>query len=374
MSTEICFKVGRMNYKILKVSPSKRRMFDLIVDFITAPIVNPDLSAKIRQIATDAVEKSPKKGNIRAYEYEHFPSKSLLYDYLFAIGEKQIFGTEIDDILKLLEEKWLIHNDYTHKVDMGGLKDQEYVINAGYIQFLHQNNLLYSYLLGFEYICEHFSRSVFKIEVSINGQRSLGTGWIIDYIHESGRTRLVVTNHHVIENADWIKIWDSSDNEIRYHDIEDFSRENHDVAFLKVDYEAETPDFTITESYGILDEVVTLGYPTIPQARDAFQVAHRGEINSLIDDYWGKKLLVVSARTAPGNSGSPVINDQGLVIGMITKELFEKEAFTEKGITPYSACIPSEIIGSLLDKSAIIAKEKEKNSNHTSEGFPASPN
>jgi hypothetical protein len=346
--------VGHFNYKILKASASKKRIFDLICDFITAGVTNAELSEKIMLIARDKIVESPKKENITAYKYTACSSKSLLYDYLFAIGEKHLFGTEIDDILNFLEEKWLIHKDFTFDRTTGSFTDQEYLINSPMISDLHNANLLYCYLLGFEYSCEHFRNSVLKVEVSKKGVKGLGTGWIIDYITDKNTVRLLITNHHVIEDAEWIKIWDQGDHEIKYIDMEDFNDQGHDVAILEIERDKKVPYFTIASRYGILDEIVTLGYPRIPQAKDAFQVAHRGEINSIIDDYWGKKLLVISARTAPGNSGSPVINETGMVIGMVTKELFEKEDFTEKGITPYSACIPAEILLSLIDKSRIV--------------------
>jgi S1-C subfamily serine protease len=47
-----------------------------------------------------------------------------------------------------------------------------------------------------------------------------------------------------------------------------------------------------------------------------------------------------SAKTAPGNSGGPLINRAGLVVGVVTEEL-QSEYAAGKGVQPYFAAIPS---------------------------------
>ena len=41
-----------------------------------------------------------------------------------------------------------------------------------------------------------------------------------------------------------------------------------------------------------------------------------------------------------GNSGGPIIDRTGLVVGIVTEMLFEQEEFFQKGILPYAAGIP----------------------------------
>lgn len=83
----------------------------------------------------------------------------------------------------------------------------------------------------------------------------------------------------------------------------------------------------------------------------AYQVYHKGEINSHIEDYFGNKLFLFSAKTSPGNSGGPIIERSGMVIGIVTEMLFEQEEFFQKGILPYSAGIPAtKIIDFLNDQ------------------------
>jgi hypothetical protein len=60
--------------------------------------------------------------------------------------------------------------------------------------------------------------------------------------------------------------------------------------------------------------------------------------------------MIFSAKTAPGNSGGPVLNDLGLVIGMVTEDLFYKDALVEKGQLPYHAATPASAIEQFLQK------------------------
>lgn len=126
-----------------------------------------------------------------------------------------------------------------------------------------------------------------------------------------------------------------------------------DMALIKLVNAPNVPDFQLESSISLLEDIITIGYPAVPMSREAYQVVHRGEVNAHVTDTWGQDLLIISARTAPGNSGSPVIDDTGRVVGMVARELFEKTAFQEKGIIPYSACIPSATIYAALCQSDI---------------------
>jgi hypothetical protein len=145
-----------------------------------------------------------------------------------------------------------------------------------------------------------------------------------------------------------------SEAEIPYHGVEQFQEEDGtDMAIIIVDNH-NVPDFNLGPVIGLLEEIITIGYPSIPNSREAYQVVHRGEINAYVQDYSGQDLLVISARTSPGHSGSPVLDNMGRVVGMVARELFEKDAFINKGITPYFACITARSIHGILMKSKLI--------------------
>ena len=96
--------------------------------------------------------------------------------------------------------------------------------------------------------------------------------------------------------------------------------------------------------------VDNIKYPTIPTTKFAYQVYHKGEVNSFVEDYWDNNLFLISAKTSSGNSGSPIIDNSGMVVGVITEELFEKDKFYEKGKLPYYAGIPTVEIVKAITK------------------------
>ena len=77
-------------------------------------------------------------------------------------------------------------------------------------------------------------------------------------------------------------------------------------------------------------------------------MCHKGEINAYGHDLMGNCLLLITAKTSSGNSGSPIIDKYGMVMGIIAQDLFEQDQFVNKGKLPYYAGIPTtEIINSL---------------------------
>lgn len=69
-------------------------------------------------------------------------------------------------------------------------------------------------------------------------------------------------------------------------------------------------------------------------------------------DYWQSDYFLFSARTSPGNSGGPVINDKGMVVGIVTQQLLEKDA-QNRGKLPYFAAVPSHVIVGFLNEEVL---------------------
>jgi len=141
-------------------------------------------------------------------------------------------------------------------------------------------------------------------------QRSLGSGFIID------KAGFIVTNNHVIENADKIQVKLKSGDEF---DAEIVGRDpNTDLALIKIKAEKELPVIRIGNSdlIKVGQWVVAIGSPFgFEQTVTAGIVSAKGRVigSGPYDDF-----IQTDASINPGNSGGPLINLQGEVVGINT--------------------------------------------------------
>jgi S1-C subfamily serine protease len=358
--------------------PSARRVLDEIISYISASFTNPALWQLIQDLARDEINRHSERRALKKREGQQeedirdrvlpyeiaSPERFFSIDFFLKLSAKlyHVRGGDdnggslhsIGEAFELLLEGAILDMPYaifhrdTHRGQLPELKNQHYTLNKNFADYLIKNGLIYNHLFGFNYIIDRYTTSVVKIEVRQGDDIALGTGWIFDLpfpSHSQKPIRLVVTNDHVLANSSSIKVLDKFDRIIPHHKTALLlDKMGVDIALLLVDYNEATPAFLMHSTVPLLEEVITIGYPTVPLAREAYQLVHRGEVNASVTDYHSQELLIISARTAPGNSGSPVIDDTGRVVGMIAQQLFEKAAFEQKGITPYSACIPAFII------------------------------
>jgi serine protease Do len=141
-------------------------------------------------------------------------------------------------------------------------------------------------------------------------QPSLGSGFIID---EDG---YVVTNNHVIENADQIKVKLKDESEF---DAAIVGRDpNTDIALLKIesDQKFATVKLGDSEALQVGQWVVAIGSPFgLEQTVTAGIVSAKGRVigSGPYDDF-----IQTDASINPGNSGGPLLNMQGQVVGINT--------------------------------------------------------
>ena len=347
------------SYEYFSNNAESMYLFKSVVSFATAWVTDKELFNKI-----DTLAKVKRAENPNSFLYfSHFPSPIFFYSY-YSDYEKQngkLIGSLVEAAFDLMEDKFILFKNGT-AMPVGGVTSkmgQSFGLNEDWIKYLHDNDLLYNHLFGFRYVIEKYQQSVVKIEVlSSEGDYSIGTGWLLDIIRpDTQRIRFVLTNDHVIAECKSFKVLTKDEILIPHYEIERFQeREGIDMAIIRVDKDPQVPDFNLTSPQGILDEIITIGYPSIPNSREAYQVVHKGEINSYVKDYSNQDLLIISARTSPGHSGSPVLDEMGRVVGMVARELFEKDAFIQKGITPYFACLPATIIYEMINKSGLIKR------------------
>jgi S1-C subfamily serine protease len=108
---------------------------------------------------------------------------------------------------------------------------------------------------------------------------------------------------------------------------------DNDVAVLKVD--AKTVPLPLSRRFAGRkgEEVFILGYP-MPDMQGEEQKATFGRVNALSGARGNTRYAQVDAPVQPGNSGSPLCNDKGEVIGMISRSLDENLARKNFGAIP----------------------------------------
>jgi Do/DeqQ family serine protease len=143
-------------------------------------------------------------------------------------------------------------------------------------------------------------------------QRSLGSGVIVD---PSG---ILVTNHHVIENADAIKVTLSDRREFDCDVI--LMDERTDLAVLRIRGDGETfphVEFSDSDAVTVGDLVLAIGDPFgVGQTVTSGIVSALSRTEVGVSDY--QFFIQTDAAINPGNSGGALIGMDGRLIGINT--------------------------------------------------------
>lgn len=184
---------------------------------------------------------------------------------------------------------------------------------------------------GFPFIRERFSKSVFPVIVQTNTGESIGSSFLLE---DNVKTwdlvsrNILVTARHCIDTGNFrilgLDLTHESDLEIYFH-----SHNWIDIAILRSTCFSKNGTRGLRVSSGkVLDEILVMGYPPIP-GFDAVQIAEvatlaaqkstLGQIAASEGSYLGKQEYhLISARTKGGSSGGPVVNESGLLVGIVT--------------------------------------------------------
>ena len=171
--------------------------------------------------------------------------------------------------------------------------------------------------------------SVVVIETYTKGSLvGTGTGFVYDKDDKNG---YIMTNHHVIESGNTIKITYSNDSETTATVVG--SDEFADIAVLKVDKDTVLSTAIIGKSSDINvgDTVFTIGSPMgieykgtvtkgILSGKDRLVSVSVGNSNSAD---WIMNVMQTDAAINPGNSGGPLCNANGEVIGINSMKIVQ---------------------------------------------------
>ena len=172
--------------------------------------------------------------------------------------------------------------------------------------------------------------STVVITASLNGKAiSTGSGFIYK---KTGKLAYIMTNNHVIDGADSVKI-EFNDNDKKIDAKVVGGDKFADIAVLTIEdnEEYKTVEVGDTESLKLGDTIFTVGTPMGVSYKGTVTKGILSGKDRMVDvnvttstgsDYY-MKVLQIDAAVNPGNSGGPLCDVSGNVIGVISLKIVE---------------------------------------------------
>ena len=183
--------------------------------------------------------------------------------------------------------------------------------------------------------------SVVSITASAQSGKSSGTGIVLS------ADGYLITNHHVIENAQVIAVQTSDNRQFQAAIVG--SDEASDLAVLKVEADDLQPaEFGDSDKLAVGDRVVAIGDPLGAQLRGTMTSGIVSAINRDLEvNDRTMTLIQTDAALNNGNSGGPLINCYGQVIGINTMKLRSYYSTTAEGL---GFAIPMAVAKPILEE------------------------
>lgn len=195
-----------------------------------------------------------------------------------------------------------------------------------------------------------FSEKNFESGKKSESQKGFGSGILVS---EKG---LVITNYHVIENSEKIEVSIPEKNIIKTATVKIKDSKN-DIAVLEISdfsyssYFSQPIPFILADvnTIKVGEEVFTLGFP-LGDIMGASARLSNGRINSLYGLQDDPRLFQISNPLQPGNSGGPLFNIKGELVGLVVSSLNAKYFYENVGIIPQNVnfAIKSTYISNLI--------------------------
>ena len=176
--------------------------------------------------------------------------------------------------------------------------------------------------------------------IEIEREISTGTGFAIC---QSG---YIVTACHVVEDADTIQVKFPGEKWTPAQVVK--KSYTNDIAILKTDTMLSNV-LVLTDDMKLGQKIFTIGYP-VPGLLGVEPKYAEGNISSLTGIVDEASLMQVSVPLQPGNSGGPLLNERGQVVGMATSAAKVESFYEATGTLPQNVnwAIKSSFIKPLM--------------------------
>lgn len=182
---------------------------------------------------------------------------------------------------------------------------------------------------------------------------SAGTGF---FISDDG---YIITVDHLLGSSDYIEVLHYGSN-TKYEAKLIARDKQNDIAILKIDAQTDFIPFANSADIKKGESITLLGYPLIQLLGEELKATF-GYINSLSGRDNDTRVLQIDNPSQVGNSGSPLINPKGKVVGMLVSILNQEVSMLYNKALPQNVnyAIKIDYILALISKSGIVLKDKQ---------------
>lgn len=216
------------------------------------------------------------------------------------------------------------------------------------------NNVISCEIYGFKFIYDYYKQYVLPIlHTDSSGDVSIGSS----FLYRGG----ILTAKHCIEGAKKIAIQNIHEEDLKNAIFYTLNKESMDLIFIKFETDIQDSIYLDAEAE-VMDEVIAMGYPQVPgfhkflTAEKALVSSRftstRGAVTSIAEDIWIREnLVLITAKIRGGNSGGPIINSKGRVIGVAANLATGEGKYDDLG---YGTVIPIKFGNSIIEQQSNI--------------------
>jgi len=308
-----------------------------------------DSRIKLVQLACEFFDPSKSAENLAAIGREPRPGILSLFntsEFLKYLERKQAFPKppnvfRVAEVLERMTSAGLLTRiSEPAGLSITGISPGRYMLIAG---DAHRGPFRLVSVLGPEYLHRLCAPTLVHISGTSDGSPASGTGLVVDAHH-------ILTCRHVVSDMELDRTQVFQDTE---YEIKDGSIHRHpriDVAVMRVDGPrlAPVPGFLL-QAPVVAKTVYTLGYPKLPGLLEASVTMQRGAVtNESVTSFAGEELFLYSAIARPGNSGGPVVSEDGYFVGLSIVDATGQYA-DENAFSPHYAGIPAQVLVLAVD-------------------------